>query len=105
MTSLSAVRIGSVVLVLGGMFVGACASTPDQVMHRNYTQIHENASTRAEVGSLLGSPEHRIGDQWMYTRPEQHLTVIVDFDANGKVIRKQWVDGKTGSWEDSHDKK
>jgi PBP1b-binding outer membrane lipoprotein LpoB len=102
MTKLSAKRIGSVVAV-AAMFVGGCASTPDRVMRQNYTQIRENASTRAEVGSLLGTPEHTIGDTWMYTRPEQHLTVIIDFGANGEVVRKQWVDGETGTWDDSSD--
>lgn len=98
-------RIGSVLAVLSAMLVAGCQSTPDAVMHRNYAQIRENASTREEVGSLLGTPEHRIGDTWMYTRPERHLTVIIDFDANGAVIRKQWVDGETENWEDSADRK
>lgn len=103
MTSLSAKRIWSFLALVVAMLVGGCASTPDKVMHRNYELIRENASTRIEVGSLLGTPEHRIGDTWMYTRPEQHLTVIIDFDANGQVVRKQWVDGVQGTWEDSQD--
>ena len=104
MTSLSVKRIGSFLAFVVGILVGGCASTPDTVMHQNYELIRENASSRAEVGSLLGTPEHTIGDTWMYTRPEQHLTVIIDFDANGQVVRKQWVDGEHGTWDDSRDK-
>jgi hypothetical protein len=105
MTTAIVKRIGSVLAVLSAMLVAGCQSRPDAVMHRNFVQIRENASTRDEVSSLLGTPEHRIGDTWMYTRPERHLTVIIDFDANGAVIRKQWVDGENASWEDSAEKK
>jgi len=104
MTRLSVKRIASFLALAVVVMVGGCATTPDRVMHRNYTQIRENASSRTDVGALLGTPEHTIGDTWMYTRPEQHLTVIIDFDANGLVLRKQWVDGEKGTWEDSEDK-
>jgi len=97
----SVARIAGVLVVC--VLLGGCQATPDKVMHRNFAQIHENASMRTEVSALLGSPQHTIGDTWMYTRPEQHLTVIIDFDAKGQVVRKQWVDGETGHWEDTND--
>lgn len=79
----------------------ACRSAPDRLTYDNYSRIAQQGSTPSEVAALLGEPTNRLGQQWMYERPKQHLFVFVDFDDSGRVSRKQWVDATTGSWDDT----
>lgn len=96
--------VWSACLFVAGL-LGGCRSNPrDMLIQRNFSQVHPSTTTRAEVSAMLGAPEHRIGDTWMYTRPERHLTVIIDFDDQGRVARKQWIDGESGRWNDSDDR-
>ena len=76
-------------------------STPDRLVKANYTQIQQNTSTQADVEALIGKPNSKLADMWIYQRPDDHLTVMIDFDANGRVTRKQWVDGIQGAWDDT----
>jgi|CXWL01.1.fsa_nt_gi hypothetical protein len=87
----------SVLAVLSG-----CAS-PDRLVKANYTQIQQNSSTQADVETLIGKPSSKLADMWIYQRPDDHLTVMIDFDAQGRVTRKQWVDGIDGAWDDTRE--
>ena len=91
------------------MFVGAltvflvgCAA-PDRLAHTNYDRIQKHGSSHGEVLELIGEPDNKLGDTWLYERPDKHLTVMIDFDKDGKVERKQWIDGLGESWEDTKD--
>jgi hypothetical protein len=73
----------------------------DPLTYENFTLIHENASSQAEVARIIGEPNNELDNQWLYERPEKHLTAIVDFDGRGLVVRKQWIDAMDEVWEDS----
>ena len=77
------------------------AGCQDLLVYQNFSQIHENASTQAEVARIIGEPDQKLGNQWLYERPDKHLTALVDFDESGRVTRKQWIDAMSGVWEDS----
>ena len=88
-------------LALGAASVLSGCSSPDRLVRANYTQIQQNSSTQADVQTLIGKPNSKLADMWIYQRPDEHLTVMIDFDAGGRVTRKQWVDGVDGAWDDS----
>ena len=92
-------------LILGfaALFLSACKSTPDKFVHRNFSLIRQQHSTQADVIALIGEPSHQLGDLWMYERPEKHLFAKIEFDENGQVVEKEWIDGVQGVWEDSDD--
>ena len=92
-------------LLLGvaALFLGACQSTPDKFVHRNFSLIRPQHSTQVDVIALIGEPSHQLGDLWMYERPEKHLFAKIEFDENGNVVEKDWIDGVKGEWEDSND--
>jgi hypothetical protein len=85
------------------LWVGACQSPPDRLVYENFRQIRPQLSTEADVVSLLGEPSHRLGELWMYERPEKHLFAKIEFDADGRVVDKDWIDGAEGVWEDVDD--
>jgi hypothetical protein len=60
-------------------------------------------STQADVVTLLGEPSHRVGELWMYERPHKHLYAKIEFDADGRVVDTDWIDGAEGVWEDAED--
>jgi len=87
---------------LGVVCVVGCAP-PDRLAVANYDMIQQHVTTPTEVTELIGEPDNKLGDSWLYERPDKHLTVMIDFDKNGKVERKQWIDGLGESWHDSRD--
>ena len=89
-------------LALGTASVLSGCASPDRLVKANYTQIQQNSSTQADVETLIGKPESKLADMWIYQRPDDHLTVLIDFDAQGRVTRKQWVDGIDGAWDDTN---
>ena len=79
----------------------ALAGCQDKLAHERFSQIQVHGSTRGEVTALIGEPDDDLGDQWLYQRPDKHLTVLVDFDERGLVSRKQWIDADAELWEDT----
>jgi hypothetical protein len=77
--------------------VGGCAK--DRLSFDGYSSIQAHKSTRAEVEETLGKPSSQAGNQWIYSRFDKSLEVIITFDASGVVSRKMWVD--PGTWDDS----
>ena len=82
------------------MLAAGCAA-PDRLAHANYDRIQQHASSQSEVSDLIGEPSNKLGDTWLYERPDKHLTVMIDFDKGGKVERKQWIGGLGETWEDT----
>ncbi|MEK6676363.1 MAG: hypothetical protein AABZ47_12000 [Planctomycetota bacterium] len=85
-----------IIVVLGG-----CRS--DKLVHANFTQIRPHVSTETEVAALIGDPDAKLTEEWIYTRPDQHLTAKVHFDLHGRVTRVEWIDALGETWEDSDD--
>lgn len=84
-------------IVIAGTLILGCA--PDKLTRQNYDTIHEGASDKTEVELTLGKDYINRGDQWEYEREDKHLSVVIYFDNDGRVTRKEWIDAKTGEWE------
>ena len=93
------VLFGTAVLVVGG-----CAQ-PDRLAYDNYTQVRTTVSTEADVAAILGEPDQKMADTWIYQRPDKHLVVMIEFDDKGRVARTQWIDAMGETWHDTTDKK
>jgi hypothetical protein len=97
-----AVLAGSVALGLAG-----CAAKRDKLAYDNFTQIRTGVHNRDDVEAILGEPDQRLDDRFLYQRPDKHLHVFVEFDDKGRVSRTQWIDAMDESnlWHDSDDAK
>ncbi len=87
-------------MVAGCIFATGCN---DPLQYENFSHIRQNATMQWEVEKLIGDPDQKLDNQWLYERPEKHLTALVDFDSDGTVTRKQWIDADSGVWEDSQE--
>ena len=96
-------RIGAWVSVAALALTTGCA-TPDKLTRGHFERVRVHAATQADVRELIGEPDNRLGDLWMYHRPDAHLEVMIDFDEQGRVARKQWIDAAGEQWDDSSDK-
>lgn len=93
----------AVMSIMGLALFTGCA-TKDKLTYDNFAQVRVHAATQADVVELIGEPDSRLGDLWMYHRPNTHVEVLIDFDERGRVTRKQWVDGAGKHWHDSRDR-
>lgn len=88
-------------VVIAAGLAGVLAGCQDPFVYDNFSQIRVDASMQWEVEKTIGEPSQKLGDQWLYERPPKHLTALIDFDEDGVVTRKQWIDAMSGVWEDS----
>ena len=91
-------RLSVAVIFVAVFMLSGCR---DKLVHERFSQIRQNHSTQSEVIELIGDPDDRLGDQWIYQRPDEHLIVLIDFDESGSVSRKQWIDANEAVWEDT----
>ncbi len=89
---------------LGAILSLTACQQPDRLTFDNFQQVHKSVSTKTDVTAVLGSPDSDMGGLWMYTRPDKHLVVMIDFDAAGRVTRSQWIDAMAEQWQDTDDK-
>jgi len=101
MSGLKVLWLGSMV----AMGVVGCGQNRDRLAYDNFTQIKTQVSSREEVVAILGEPDHRLDDRYLYERPDKHLHVIVEFDDKGRVTRTQWIDGLGETWHDTDEPK
>ena len=87
------------------MGVLGCAQKQDRLAYDNFTQIKTKVHSREDVEAILGEPDHRLDDRFLYERPDKHLHVFVEFDDKGRVTRTQWIDGMGETWHDTDDAK
>lgn len=94
-----------VFLLSGLVALGAagCAQNHDRLAYDNFTQIRTQVHSREDVLAILGEPDQRFDDRFMYERPDKHLHVFVEFDDKGRVTRTQWIDGMGETWHDTDD--
>lgn len=88
-------------VTLAGLAAAGCQAPADRLNHGNFALIQPGFSTQARVQELLGNPDSRWDELWLYQRPDRHLVVQVDFDETGRVARKQWIDALGDTWDDS----
>ena len=100
---LFSVRFAVVMLALAGVvLVAGCAK--DKLTHDNFMLVRQDVSTQADVSDLIGEPQERIDNRWLYERHKKGLIVLVEFDRQGKVERKQWINADTAEWYDSSER-
>lgn len=92
------------VLSLSVLTVGSfgCQSR-DRLNVESFNQVNQHSTTQDDVVAMLGEPNHRLPGLWIYSRPNQHLYVKIEFDDAGRVTRKEWIDGTAEVWKDSAD--
>ena len=90
---ISVMVVGAAVLLLGG-----CAS---RFTYERFDLIRPNADSRADVQALLGDPDARFEDEWIYDDRGRRISAIIYFDAEGRVAGKEWIDGRAGTFEGS----
>lgn len=76
----------------------------DPLTRTHYDIIVVDVANEMDVQHSIGDPTYRRPNEWHYERPDQHLNVIVDFNSEGIVTRKQWIDAKSGDWADTKEK-
>ncbi len=87
------------VTLLAGAFLvlGGC----DKLTRAHYEMIVQDVSSTDDVARTIGDPDIKLDDQWHYERVDKHLNVIIHFNDDGVVVRKQWIDTMKGEWEDT----
>lgn len=85
--------------VCGLVLVTVLVGCENKLTRDNYDLIKQGVSTKTEVECTLGKPEADHGDFWEYEDEGKHLSVYVHWNADGKVERKEWIDGRTGEWD------
>ena len=99
--AMRSIRLGLIpmgLMVATALLLTGCQ---DKLTHENFGQIRQNVSTRPIVTGLIGEPDDRLVNRWSYERPDKHLFVFIDFDEDGYVSRKQWIDAMSAEWEDT----
>src|SRR3989304_6065452 len=61
--------------------LAGCAQKRDRLAYDNFTQIRTQVHSRDDVEAILGEPDQRFDDRFMYERPDKHLHVFLEFDA------------------------
>lgn len=79
------------------MVLGGC----DKLTRNHYEMIVLNVSTTDDVSRTIGSPNIKMDDQWHYERVDKHLNVIIHFNDQSVVVRKQWIDAPKMEWDDT----
>ncbi|TWT45796.1 hypothetical protein RAS1_22290 [Phycisphaerae bacterium RAS1] len=73
-----------------------------QFTYDNYARIEPHTDSMDDVLHFIGKPQADLGDQWYYEDEEDHYQARIFFDEEGRVIGKEFMDGKSGRWE-GHD--
>ena len=99
--AMRSIRLGLMPMGLAVAMALLLTGCQDKLTHENFGQIRQNVSTRPIVTGLIGEPDDRLANRWSYERPDKHLFVFIDFDEDGYVSRKQWIDAMSAEWEDT----
>ncbi len=89
----------SLLLTLGVFFLVGC----DQLTREHYEMITVNVDKEFDVDKMIGEPDSKISGLWLYEREDKHLVVKIEFDDDGVVTRKEWIDAMGGTWDDSQE--
>ena len=82
-----------VLLVVGVVVVTGCA----QKLTFDCWSTLTLQSSKMEVETVLGAPnEYKKADRWMYHKPDEQITVNVEFVGDDKVTYSRWVDSEHG---------
>lgn len=83
-------------LVAALLLLCGCAS---RLTYERFDLIRVEADSRADVQALLGEPDARFDDEWIYDDRSRRVAAIVYFDAEGRVAGKEWIDAERSTFE------
>ena len=95
-------KVRSTLLVL--VMAGTCFTLLtgcDPLTRERYEMITLNVDQQFDVEKMIGPPDYKLPGQWHYERVDKHLNVKIEFDENGVVTRKEWIDALAETWEDT----
>ncbi|MFQ5489932.1 MAG: hypothetical protein ACE5GE_04345 [Phycisphaerae bacterium] len=82
--------------VLAGMMAScalvALTGCADKLTRLHFDMITVGHAEPYDVEQTIGEPSDNLGDIWHYERVDKHLNVLIHFDENTKVSRKEWHD-------------
>jgi outer membrane protein assembly factor BamE (lipoprotein component of BamABCDE complex) len=90
-----------VVLGLGLVFLAGCAQ---RFSRERFDMITIGMDSRDDVRELMGEPDTRLDDQWLYDDVDERKSALIYFDRNGRVVSKEWMDTQEGTWEETGDR-
>jgi len=70
----------------------AALSGCDKLTRAHFEMIQLNHAEHYDVEKTIGPPSDKMDDMWHYERVDKHLNVMVHFNEEGKVWRKEWHD-------------
>ena len=73
----------------------------DPLTRNRFDMIKVDVAGEGDVRGTIGEPTRVLPGHWHYERPERHLNVLIDFNDQGVVSRKQWIDAVGNEWFDS----
>jgi|GEM_PF-5811479 len=85
LTILAVSLVPAVVLLVGG-----CAS--EKLTYERFSMLKHGMSDKTEAELTLGTPNKKLGDQWIWERIDDGLTVRIEFNPDGTIKSKQWFD-------------
>ncbi len=88
-------------LIAGFLTLSLALAGCDRLTRDRFDLLQVNTSNMTDVQKTLGDPTYRRDREWHYERASQHLNVLVEFDDQGQLTRKQWIDAVQGDWSDS----
>jgi hypothetical protein len=94
-----AMRVYALVVVLAGLLATGCAR---KFTYERYSMIQPGTDDREGVREVLGKPHTEAGDEWYYQDLDHHIHARIFFDESGRVVDKEWMDAKRGTWEGKH---
>lgn len=74
----------------------------DKLTRKNFDMITPNVDGKFDVEKMIGEPDDKLDDQWLYERIDKHLNVFVHFNDDDIVIRKEWHDTLNNEHYDSN---
>ncbi len=74
----------------------------DNLTRSRFEMIEIGHAERFDVQKTIGDPSYpEVGNEWHYERVDKHLNVLINFDEQGKVERKRWLDSLNNDHYDS----
>ena len=93
-------RIASLaMLAVLGIFV--CTGCADKLTRARFDMIQVGYADHFDVEKTIGEPSDKLDTTWHYERVDKHLNVMIHFDDQSKVWRKEWHDTLDGVHYDS----
>ena len=86
--TLARIAAYAVVAACGLVVLTGC----DKLTRSRFEMIEIDHAERYDVEQTIGSAGYKLPDQWQYERIDKHLNVMIHFNEDGRVWRKEWHD-------------